>query len=45
MRVFVEFESKVKLGITLTEFLFQYFYPLFESKVKLGITLTHQNQY
>ena len=35
------FESKVKLGITLTGILPGCLKPLFESKVKLGITLTY----
>ena len=34
------FESKVKLGITLTIKVCCYTWCLFESKVKLGITLT-----
>ncbi len=37
---FFMFESKVKLGITLTDFARKFADMAFESKVKLGITLT-----
>ena len=38
------FESKVKLGITLTDGSPRIWISLFESKVKLGITLTTQKR-
>ena len=37
---FMQFESKVKLGITLTFEIISQPHTVFESKVKLGITLT-----
>ena len=38
------FESKVKLGITLTRLAYLLSNVQFESKVKLGITLTHRKR-
>ena len=42
--VSIAFESKVKLGITLTRNTKKTILYSFESKVKLGITLTARNK-